>query len=138
MKISLDEIVLNIMSALTIIPVVLYSIFLYYINRLEAGKCKCIQNYWDFKLMKYLLFILLPLSILFVAVIFHLINRNYYINRLPVILSFFGLIFIGVSIYYLYRTNDCECSNLWEKKLLKIYIYIYVIILVLSLIKIIK
>ena len=52
---SLDSIILNFIIYLTIVPIIIYGVILYYIYKLEKIKCNCIINEFDFKIMKYLL-----------------------------------------------------------------------------------
>lgn len=108
-----------------------------YVYNIETKKCAEITDLWEFKYIKYyailfiifilLFFIFYPISLIF-------LHKNIVLYTLPLV---FSLVFVLSIFKFLKKTKGNECTDSWEKKLLKIYGIIYVITLTLAIISLI-
>ena len=113
----------------SIIQIIIFSIFLSYIYKLEKDNCKCSKG-WEREYIKYYSIVIILFSI--IRIIFPFIYAS--MNIIHTIIGIGGIVFIFSVVKYIndLKKEDCGCSKNWKRSALNIYAWLCIILLILT------
>ena len=108
-----------------IISIILFSIFLIYINDLEKKNCVCSED-WKREHIKYHSIFIVAIN----TILLFLPNMKTYLKLIHPIMGLLGIAFIITTLLWVNGLKDehCECSENWKRSFIEIYTYFIIIV----------
>jgi len=109
-----------------IVSIIVFSIFLLYINDLEKKNCVCSED-WERESIKYYSIVQIRINTL---LLFLLGNMKQYLKSIIVIMGLLYWPFLIITLVWIGDLKDekCECSDGWKRSFMEIYSYVVIVL----------
>ena len=109
-----------------IVSIIVFSIFLLYINDLEKKNCVCSED-WKREGIKYYSIVQIGINTL---LLFLLANMKQYLKSIILIMGLLYWPFLIITLIWIgdLKEEKCECSDGWERSFMEIYSYVVIVL----------